>query len=382
MAGPLALYQVSLEALVGMKALVGMSGPESEPGDFSQSLSVIKDQGGEGRSGRCAPSFPFSHRRSPKLRRQALTPMKSSAPRRADEHHYYSVFGLSVRSDRPLPELSQRRCDTQDCDALIQRANLQSVGADSGTQGSLVRATSQEVILKYEQVGTVRIAHGTTIEYDARPTCSPETLRVVLLGICLGVLLHQRGLLVLHASAAAIEGRAVAFIGEKGWGKSTTAAAFHKAGYPLVTDDILPVELEEGERPFVWPGYPQMKLWADSLEGTLGGSKDTLEQVHPDIEKYLKQVSHLPQKQLPLGCICVLGFGEEIAIKPISGRIAFLQLLQHTYTRDIIDYTEASSRHLKQVTHLLRQVPAYHLVRPRGLEHLDHVVDCVVDIVK
>ena len=69
------------------------------------------------------------------------------------------------------------------------------------------------------------------------------------------MLLQQRGYLVLHASAVAAGGTAVAFLGHAGWGKSTTAAALYAQGYGLVTDDVLAVEMSSG-RLMVPPGEP------------------------------------------------------------------------------------------------------------------------------
>jgi hypothetical protein len=57
-------------------------------------------------------------------------------------------------------------------------------------------------------------------------------------------LLAMSGRCVLHGSAVDIGGRAVAFVGASGQGKSTMAAMFCAAGATLVTDDVLPLEFE------------------------------------------------------------------------------------------------------------------------------------------
>lgn len=51
-----------------------------------------------------------------------------------------------------------------------------------------------------------------------------------------------RGLDVLHASAVAVAGRAVAFLGGSGAGKTTLASRIAASGAPLVTDDVLAIE--------------------------------------------------------------------------------------------------------------------------------------------
>jgi hypothetical protein len=51
-----------------------------------------------------------------------------------------------------------------------------------------------------------------------------------------------RGFEVLHASAVAVAGRAVAFLGGSGAGKTTLATRLAAHGAPLVTDDVLAIE--------------------------------------------------------------------------------------------------------------------------------------------
>ena len=73
-------------------------------------------------------------------------------------------------------------------------------------------------------------------------------IRLYLLGSAMGVLLHQRGLLPLHANAVEIDGKAFAFMGASGSGKSTLAAWFHDHGYRIIADDVCAVRFEtEGD---------------------------------------------------------------------------------------------------------------------------------------
>ena len=55
----------------------------------------------------------------------------------------------------------------------------------------------------------------------------------------MALLLYQRGFLVLHGSSIKINNGAIAFLGYRGNGKSTTAINLYKKNYPIVTDDIL-----------------------------------------------------------------------------------------------------------------------------------------------
>lgn len=72
---------------------------------------------------------------------------------------------------------------------------------------------------------------------------SLEDTATYLLGPVLGILLRLKGEICLHASAVALGDRVAVFAGNAGAGKSTTAAAFVRQGYPIVSDDV--VRLDE-----------------------------------------------------------------------------------------------------------------------------------------
>jgi hypothetical protein len=74
-----------------------------------------------------------------------------------------------------------------------------------------------------------------------RPGTDPGIIPILLTGTIVAFLLSMGGALVFHASAVEVDGGALAFIGHSGQGKTTLATLFCAAGYPLVTDDVLPV---------------------------------------------------------------------------------------------------------------------------------------------
>lgn len=69
-----------------------------------------------------------------------------------------------------------------------------------------------------------------------------DLLPVLMSGTVAAIVHGLRGATLLHASAVEVDGRALAFIGRSGQGKSTIAALLCAAGAPLITDDVLCVE--------------------------------------------------------------------------------------------------------------------------------------------
>lgn len=69
----------------------------------------------------------------------------------------------------------------------------------------------------------------------------------LLIGQVLPTASALRGYELLHASAVAIDGRVVAFAGEPGLGKSSLALRLMLRGHPLTAEDVLAVEVRDGE---------------------------------------------------------------------------------------------------------------------------------------
>ncbi|HUP18689.1 MAG TPA: hypothetical protein VM778_01915, partial [Gemmatimonadota bacterium] len=122
--------------------------------------------------------------------------------------------------------------------------------------------------IEFDVDGAGRRVRGRWADYQTLADAS-----TYLLGPVLGFVLRRRGVTGLHASAVAVDGRAVAMVGPAGAGKSTTAAAFARLGFPVLSDDFVVLE-EEGERILARPSYPIIRLWTESARLLYGGSDE------------------------------------------------------------------------------------------------------------
>ena len=159
----------------------------------------------------------------------------------------------------------------------------------------------------------------------------------------MGFVLRLRGTVCLHASAVAINDRAIALVGPPGAGKSTAAAAFACAGFPVLSDDVVAL-VDHGAEFLVPPGYPRVNLWPDAV-CSLFGSEEALPRITSTWDKRylaLGQNGHgFASSPLPLGAIYVLDSRNETLTAPVivevSGQEAFMALAANTYVNYLLD---------------------------------------------
>ena len=292
----------------------------------------------------------------------------------------YSAYGLRIRSALSLPEMAPGvASDGGSGDVTVRLGPVQPLPTQRDNSGFGFWATRDEACHLLEKVGAFLVRGGREIVIDPAPGVEERLLRLSLLGPALALILHQRGLLVIHASVVARGDRAVAFLGKNGWGKSTIAAALHTKGYDLVTDDVAAVRFD-ADGPHVFPSFPQMKLWPEAAT-LLGSSLDSLPILHPDFDKRgwraERGFSSAPRR---LERVYALASGPAPAIEAMEPREACFELLGHWYGHRFgggLLQNGAAARHLQQCATLANQVSTHRLVRSGGSATLLHLADLV-----
>lgn len=275
----------------------------------------------------------------------------------------YRLFGLPFRSQIELLELDP--CAHGDPVAIeIEVGTVEAVAGAAASHW--LAASADGATLTVTDVARFAIRAGRSIVVDAYPAASPRNVRLFLLGSAMGVLLHQRGILPLHANAVEIDGRAIAFLGRSGAGKSTLAAAFHDRGSRILSDDVCAVTLLNGDF-IAEPGVPRLRLWRDAIERS-GRDTAAYERAFETLDKYTVPTDHAARAEpLRLGAVFLLGQHESEApaeISRLSGVAAIEALMENTYRGGFIAIAGDPRAHFEACLQLARSVPVFRLSRP------------------
>ena len=297
------------------------------------------------------------------------------------------VYGLRIEVDVPLPGLPVQSV-TQGVDVRVRLKDGLVIPPAAPTSADKVLYSSSN--LDEEGHTTLRVvllgggtSYGFFYSDGARFTIDrmgrnisaswPENYTLedactYLVGPVIAFALQLRGVTCLHASAIALEDRAIALFGLAGAGKSTTAAAFALRGYSILSDDIA-VLADLGDRFLVQPGYPRINLWPDSVR-SLFGTEDVLPRITPTWGKRYLPLDHegnrFQSNPLPLGAIYILderqaGLTEPVIEEMVGGE-TLITLAANTYVNYLLD-SDMRAREFDALSRLLAGVPVRR-VRP------------------
>jgi hypothetical protein len=241
--------------------------------------------------------------------------------------------------------------------------------------GTEPRASEHEAFFVWPEVGACLVRNGSEIVIDPAGNQDTRITRLILLGPALALAFQQRGMIVLHGSTVDVHGAAVGILGNSGAGKSTLAAAFCALGHKMVTDDVTPVDVGQGEL-VVAPGFPQMKLWPDAA-ASLGHDPEALPRLHPSLEKRACRFEQVfLQTPAPLKRLYVLADGPAPAIVPLPAQDALIECVRYSY-QPVGLRTMENPAYFLRCAGLVKHVQVARLERPRSFAELAAVVRLV-----
>jgi hypothetical protein len=293
---------------------------------------------------------------------------------------FHDVYGFRLAANVAIPGLPVSPSADGIADIQIrlkQKASLLSAtvspsevfyisGSTDANGGPVLRAAilaggTHLALLYCDGTRFVLERNGYEVFADWPNALALEDVSPYLLGPVLGLVLRLRGIFPLHASAVSIDDHAIALMGPAGAGKSTTAAAFARSGFRVISDDV--VALRQDDTRFVIPpGYPRVNLWSDSVRA-LFGVDSTLPLISPGWDKHfmpLDRDGQFETRSLPLGAIYILNRREPSLARPITEEMAsseaLIALLGNTYMNHLPDPV-IRRREFEVLMRVLAQVP-------------------------
>jgi len=228
--------------------------------------------------------------------------------------------------------------------------------------------------LHWPQIGDFKATNGQTLTINAFTT-DEALLRLFAESEAAGLVYLQRGYFLLHASAVQVGQQALVIAGTPGAGKSTTAAAFVKAGCAPLADDMTLITFDQSGKPFVIPTGPTLKIWQNTAEG-LGYNHQHLQPCLEGQHKFYYTFSgNYPTTPLPLERIVLLHRSNRLRNQhSVSAARVPFELLRHFPLPHQLLKGAYLQTHFSQSLQIARHAPVILQYRPHGFDVLQNWV--------
>lgn len=317
-----------------------------------------------------------------------------------EQKYKYLAYGLTLSSNVPITGLVSANSTTKPGNLRINFGTLPAVSSsddqirlrytsayvgDGGEPGLRIWDVNHGAYLRISYVDGTEFwldREFATVWAHWPENCSLADTLTYLLGPVLGLVLRLRGVLCLHASAVSIDDHAAVFVGSEGTGKSTTAAAFAREGFAVLSDDIVAL-VEHGDEFQVLPAYPRLNLWPDSVK-LLYGSPDALPPVSVGWDKRCLALGEaggprFEERHLRLGTIYIFDdisqHGTE-NIEVISQKNALMMLVGNTYAANFLD-TKQRAEEFAVLGRLVAKVPVRRINARRNVTGINELCELI-----
>jgi hypothetical protein len=318
----------------------------------------------------------------------------------------YRLYGLTIDTTRRLPGLEPIE-DEAAADVVVELAGADAQASVPVSPAAWVMDSPPVPVWSARtEAGTftrLRYAgRGYEVEFVLDPAgrrvwvtwndrVSIDDVTAVLLGPILSCVLHRRARTCLHASVVAVDGRAIACVGAKGAGKSTTALAMIRQGATLVSDDVAVLAERDGTFA-VHHGLARLRMRPDPA-AALCGSFESLtpmwsQQEDRPHKRYLDLASSGEARPapgdepIPLHAVYLLGArgddaGELPAIRPLPSHRALATLMAHRHMASIAG-REGLGRDFARLGRLVAGVRLGEVYRAEGLDNIARVAELIL----
>ena len=187
----------------------------------------------------------------------------------------------------------------------------------------------------------------------------------------------------LHATAVVVDGEAIAFLGDCGYGKSTLGAAFVARGFPVLTDDVLAMERRSG-RWIAHAGPARLKLFPSVAETVLSRSGGS--QLNTGTSKLIVPLAQgeSTAQSVPVRALYVLPHPQDapahqgrIRVSAVTGQKAFLEVTRAAFNLIQVDRARLA-RQFTMAARLAADVPIRRLSYRRRLASIGAVCEAVL----
>jgi hypothetical protein len=272
--------------------------------------------------------------------------------------HTSLVYGLALEH---LPTAAAELCGARGSAAPVVSVEIHP---DSPYEAEIdVYVDDDRATLRMTEGWVEIVRNPRAIRYHVSRPLTAEMLVHPYLAFPAAVVNHWLGRVALHAGCIVVDDAAIAILGTKGAGKSSTMAAAARAGYEVLAEDLLIVDGGEA-----MAGPRAIDLRADAA-AEFGGRYLGVVGAR---ERWRIALPPALVSSAPLRAVVILSWGDPIAARPLAMAERVGPILASCALGDGWIAPGAALE--------LFDTPAWEIVRPRDLGRIDDVVELIASL--
>lgn len=288
----------------------------------------------------------------------------------------YRVYGLVIRSEIEFEELIETD-QAYDVDISLQPV-----------PEKIKRKLMNRVIAIIENSLIFRIndvffytSNGNQIIIEMNQQMDINTIKLYVLGTCLGAILMQRGTIPLHGSAIQFKSKGVLVLGDSGAGKSTLVNCLLAKDCLILTDDVI-ATCKDNNKYFALSSYPEQKLHEEAL------AKNTIKLYRnkkvPYIDNnkkkyYISRSSQFFDGKTSIDIIIVLVISDDVKLEitKVKGVKKVEMLMNNIYRYEFITGLNILEKCFEVCSEIASQADIYLIRRPQNLQTVDEITKMI-----
>lgn len=303
----------------------------------------------------------------------------------------YQLFGLNILSELIFPEFTEFSEFSE-----IQPQNNQEMDSDLAAQWDVIirfgKISHEGLIdcqvksfchqfnelsfwLNINNVGRYLIESGHSITIDPDDCADEDSIRAFILEPCIGILLTQRELFVLHGNTLKINGHHIAILGDYGCGKSSVSAAFLQKGHSISSDGLCIINNQFE----VLSGYPCLNLWFDTAK-YLNIDVQKYRKIRPEIDKFsIPIANNFVLKNQMIHAIFILNIykKEDFSAQPLLGGDKIMHLQKQIYNKKYVSLLKKNGLYSGFFIQLSKKIPITLINRPMKYFQINELAEFI-----
>lgn len=300
-------------------------------------------------------------------------------------NYFYRVYGLNVKSEILIPELTVLEDDKRnDIDVNICYKPMDSdIKMMRMFQGKKANYEKQKMWFHIDNLATYCISNGNEVAIELCENADHQLVKVYILGSVMGLILLQKNRIAIHGGSIVMNNKGYIFTGDKGAGKSTLTTALRKKGYDFVADDV--AAIKEGKTSMIYPGFGYQKLCHDTML-KLGYDPEEFEPFRSDMNiKYIvPALDSFVDENIECGAIfeIIESDVEQVEIEEILGKDKLDSVVKNIFRIEMLMYSGGMPpEYFAKCLNFVKNINYYKIFRPKGQFTVDEQIRLIEEIV-